>query len=266
MDDAPQPASPERDERRADVERRLDEATGVLVETLLDMWRAKRNAEREGRAWPPPEPPKPEPARRPLLIDNAPKRPPRRVFRALESSDKKVARKLLDETWFPTMELSCEPFDGRRYRAVLEYGGLLLGVAVFDEYGDAAVLRAIAIRKAHRRQGHGRALAAHIARRAYENGVGRVYCAAASPWFVEEIGFEYRERMALPEDAARLPGIIDALPTAHIFELTPTNSGYRTPRRMFPRSATEFLTRQSFARSPGPSGKQKRHEQSEGGP
>ncbi len=61
MDQAPQPedvaANTEREERRADVQRRIDEVAGVLAETLLGMWRAKHRAERRGEPWPPPEPP-----------------------------------------------------------------------------------------------------------------------------------------------------------------------------------------------------------------
>ncbi|WP_342379482.1 hypothetical protein NVS55_08435 [Myxococcus stipitatus] len=34
------------DERRADVERRLDEAADVIAETLLDMWRKEQRARR----------------------------------------------------------------------------------------------------------------------------------------------------------------------------------------------------------------------------
>lgn len=36
------------EERRAEIERRLDEAADVLAETLLDMWRAEHDAARGG--------------------------------------------------------------------------------------------------------------------------------------------------------------------------------------------------------------------------
>ena len=49
---------------------------------------------------------------------------------------------------------------------------------------------------------------------AYDGGVGRVYTTAASPWFIEEFGFEFRERGVLPDDVSRLAGIIDALTRA----------------------------------------------------
>jgi hypothetical protein len=49
---------------------------------------------------------------------------------------------------------------------------------------------------------------------AYDGGVGRVYTTAASPWFIEEIGFEFRERGVLLDDVSRLAGIIDALTRA----------------------------------------------------
>ena len=60
MDQAPpfEAADPSaaREERRADVLRRMDEAADMLAETLLRMWRAKHRAEQRGAVWPPAEP------------------------------------------------------------------------------------------------------------------------------------------------------------------------------------------------------------------
>lgn len=244
MDQPPQPedvaANTEREERRADVQRRIDKVAGVLAETLLGMWRAKHRAERRGEHWPPPEPPKPEPPRTSGLIEK-PKGPPRRVFRELAPGDEPVANVLLQTTWFPVLELWLEPAGGKRTRAVLEYGRAVMGVVVLDEYGDAAVLRALAVRATARRQGHGRSLVEFIVRHAYQTGVGRMYAASGTPWFAEEVGFEIRERELLPEDARRLPGIIDAPRNAFVFELTPTMSGRRAARRSVPRSANEAI-------------------------
>lgn len=130
MDQAPQPdatAEIAHEERRADVQRRMDEVASVLAETLLGMWRAKHRAERRGEAWPPPEPPKPEPRSSGLI--EKPKGPPRRVFRELEARDELVANMLLEMTWFPTSELWLEPAGGRRTRAVLERGRVVIGAA-----------------------------------------------------------------------------------------------------------------------------------------
>lgn len=247
MDQPPQPdatAEIAHEERRADVQRRMDEVAGVLAETLLGMWRAKHRAERRGEPWPPPEPEKPEPRRTSGLIEK-PKGPPRRVFRELEARDELVANMLLEMTWFPVSELGLEPAGGRRTRVVLEYGRVVIGVAVLDEYGDAAVLRGVAVRSPYRRRKHGSALVEYIVRHAYEVGVGRMYAASATQWFVEAVGFELRTRTRLPEDARRLPGIIDAPSNALVFELTPTQTGRRVPRRSMPRSAVEALLTRS---------------------
>ena len=242
MDQAPQPdatAEIAHEERRADVQRRMDEVAGVLAETLLGMWRAKHRAERRGEAWPPPEPPKPEPPRRSVLSDRP--KALRRAFRELAPGDEPVANVLLQATWFPVLELWLEPAGGKRTCAVLEYGRVAMGIVVLDEYGDAAVLRALAVRATHRRQGHGRSLVEFIVRHAYQTGVGRMYAASGTPWFAEEVGFEVRERTLLPEDARRLPGIIDAPRSAFVFELTPTMSGRRAARRSVLRSASEAI-------------------------
>lgn len=247
MDQAPQPedaAEIAREERRVDVQRRIDEVAGVLAETLLGMWRAKHRAERRGEPWPPPEPPEPD-APRSSGLSEKPKGPPRRVFRELEARDELVANMLLEMTWFPTSELWLEPAGGKRTRVVLEHGRVVIGVAVLDEYGDAAVVRALAVLSTCRRQKHGRALVEYIVRQAYETGVGRMYAVSAMQWFAEEVGFELRKRTMLPEDARRLPGIIDAPPNAFVFELTPTQTGRRVPRRSVQRSAVEELLTRS---------------------
>jgi GNAT superfamily N-acetyltransferase len=242
MDQASQPedvaADTAREERHADVQRRIDEVAGVLAETLLGMWRAKHRAERRGEPWPPPEPPKPE-SRNSVLRDRP--KAPRRIFRELDAGGELVASVLLEPTWFPVSELGLKPARGKRTRVVLEYGRVVIGVAVLDEYGDAAVLRALAVRATYRRQGHGRSLDEFIVRHAYQTGVGRMYAASAMPWFAEEVGFEVRERTLLPEDARRLPGIIEAPRNAFVFELTPTMSGRRAPRRSVPRLGSEAL-------------------------
>ena len=134
MDQTPQPedaAESAREERRADVQRRIDEVAGVLAETLLGMWRAKHRAERRGEPWPPPEPPKPEPTRRSVLSDRP--KALRRAFRELAPGDEPVANVLLQTTWYPVLELWLEPAGGKRTRAVLEYGGVVMGVVVLDE-------------------------------------------------------------------------------------------------------------------------------------
>lgn len=246
MDQAPLPdttAEIAHEERRADAQRRMDEVAGMLAETLLGMWRAKHRAERRGEPWPRPEPPRPEPRSSGLIVK--PKGPPRRVFRELEARDELVANMLLEMTWFPTSELWLEPEGGKRTRVVLEHGRVVIAVAVLDEYGDAAVLRALAVRATCRRRKHGRALVEYIVRHAYEVGVGRMYAVSATQWFVEAVGFELRKRTMLPEDARRLPGIIDAPSNALVFELRPTQNGRRVPRRSMPRSAVDALLTRS---------------------
>lgn len=225
------------EEPTVDAQVRIDVAAQVIGETLLGMWRSKHRAERRGQAWPPPEEPKLELPR----LRNKPPGPPRRIFREAESGHELVVNVLLESTWFPSSDLWLEPPNGKRTRVVLKYGRDVIGVVVLDEYGDAAVLRALAVRSAYRRKGHGRSLVEHIVRHAYQVGVGRMYAASATPWFAEEVGFEVRDRVMLPEDARDLAGLADAPRSSFVFELTPTMSGRRAPRRRSPRSAREVL-------------------------
>jgi hypothetical protein len=79
-------------------------------------------------------------------------------------------------------------------------------------------------------------------RHAYEVGVGRMYAVSATQWFAEAGRLRASQAHdVLPEDARRLPGIIDAPSNAFVFELRPTQNGRRVPRRSVPRSAVEAL-------------------------
>ena len=64
---------------------------------------------------------------------------------------------------------------------------------------------------------------------------------AASPWFLEEVGFQHIERVLLPRAALRLTSIANVLPAAYIFEITPSVAGRRTPRRMVARTLSELF-------------------------
>jgi hypothetical protein len=248
MDQAPQPedaaANTEREERRADVQRRIDEVAGVLAETLLGMWRAKHRAERRGEAWPPPEPPKPEPPRTSVLSDK-PKAPaaglPRARARRRAGRERAAADDVVPGAGAVAGARGREAH-ARRPRVRARRHGRR-GTRRVRRRGSAASARGPG--DVCRRQGHGRSLVEFIVRHAYQTGVGRMYAASGTPWFAEEVGFEVRERTMLPEDARRLPGIIDAPRNAFVFELTPTMSGRRAPRRSVPRSAVEALLTRS---------------------
>lgn len=70
-------------------------------------------------------------------------------------------------------------------------------VACPDECGDAAVLRALAVRATCRRQKYGRALVKYIVH-AYEVGVSRMYAVSAMQWLVGAVGFELLKRTQKP--------------------------------------------------------------------
>lgn len=252
-------------ERLADLRRRRSEAADVIAEALLDMWRNEQRAKRSG-AWTPPPEPKPDPVESPRLV-RGPDTPTRRVFRDIERADRDTAMELLRATWFPVEELDVEPPRGMRRRMVFKHGRTLAGVAILDDYGHDAVLRAVVIRPTLRRRKHGSALVAALVRRAWDNGVSRIFAAAPTPWFVEELGFEHRKRAELSESVKALPGLIDAPARAHFFEMTPSAMGTRAPRRMVPKSALEFLAQRpevKIGRRPGRPRKQKGHDEPRG--
>ena len=253
---------PEIDERLADLRRRRAEAVDVLAETLLDMYLQGRRAAREGRPWPPALATAPAPKPRPVKL---PKGPPRRVHRFAEQQDLEVVRVLLAATWFPSAELDEQLGGGRRLCVVLELGGVIIGAAVLDEHGDVGVLRALSIDPPYRRRRHGTALAAFVIRLAYEHGLGSVYAAAASQWFLEEVGFQHIERVLLPRAALHLPSLAKVPAAAYIFEITPSVNGTRTPRRMVPRTLSELLAQPDRvpADTTGPRARRKRQQETE---
>ncbi len=250
---------PEVDERLADLRRRRAEAVDVLAETLLDMYLQGRRAAREGRPWPPALATAPAPKLRPVKL---PKGPPRRVHRFAEQQDLEVVRVLLAATWFPSAELDEQLGGGRRLCVVLELGGVIIGAAVLDEHGDVGVLRALSIDPPYRRRRHGTALAAFVIRLAYEHGLGSVYAAASSQWFLEEVGFQHIERVLLPRAALHLPSLAKVPAAAYIFEITPSVNGTRTPRRMVPRTLSELLAQPDRvpADTTGPRARRKRQQ------
>jgi GNAT superfamily N-acetyltransferase len=246
-------------ERLDDLRGRRSEAANVLAEALLDMWRKEQRAKRSG-AWPPPTP-ESTPA-----VASEP--PASRAFRDYDPTDAELVRSLLEETWFSATELEGEPAGGQRHRVVLTFGRTRLGIAILDVHGEVAVLRAIAIRPSHRRRRHGTALAEFVIRVAHALGVVRLYTVAASPWFVEEVGFEFRDRALLPADVLMLPGLAEVPSAATVFELVPTRDGRRELRRMVPTSALEVLAQVpevKAGRRPGRPRKQKGHEHAAGG-
>ena len=68
-----------------------------------------------------------------------------------------------------------------------------------------------------------------------------MYAAAASQWFLEEVGFQHIERVLLPRAALHLPSLAKVPAAAYIFEITPSVNGTRTPRRMVPRTLSDLL-------------------------
>ena len=233
----------------------------MLAETLLDMYLQGRRAAREGRPWPPALATAPAPKPRPVKLR---KGPPRRVHRFAEQQDLEVVRVLLAATWFPSAELDEQLGGGRRLCVVLELGGVIIGAAVLDEHGDVGVLRGLSIDPPYRRRRHGTALAAFVIRLAYD-GLGSVYAAAASQWFLEEVGFQHIERVLLPRAALHLPSLAKVPAAAYIFEITPSVNGTRTPRRMVPRTLSELFAQpdRGPSNTTGPRAQRKRQQETE---
>ncbi len=222
------------------------------------MYLQQRRAARAGRVWPEPEPVTPTPPKR--APKPTKKGPPRRTFRVAEAADMALVKRLLSACSMPVAELDVDPRTVPRQCVVAELGGVIVGAAVLDKHGDVGVLRAFAIEQRLRRERHGTALGAHVIRRADDGGLAMVYPVAATPWFIEELGFQHIERILLPRPVLTLPGIMSAPTSACIFEITPSVSGTRTPRRMAPRTLSEILAAPDpvDAEKAGPRGKRKR--------
>lgn len=90
------------------------------------------------------------------------------------------------------------PADEATY--VCERDGERIGIAALERYGDAALLRSVAIDDGARDRGYGTQLCTRLLERAGANGVADVYLFTGSAaTFFETLGFERIDRESVPE-------------------------------------------------------------------
>jgi len=231
------------DARLADLRRRRAEAVDVLSETLLDMYLKKRQADRAGRVWPPPEAPQP-PAPKVLKERVAKPQPVRvrppamiRKYRDALEADLDVVAPLLAWHGFTREELVAPV---NRLFVIQEHHEQFTAVGILDKHGPVGVLRALVVEPKDRRVTHGSYLAIHLLKRAHHERLLYVYALGIAPDFLNALGFTTVERATVPELVLSLPGLAGA--TLPVFEAQPRRDGAKRPNsRHYPKTLTQLL-------------------------
>ena len=114
--------------------------------------------------------------------------------RAARKEDLPAALALIAEAELPT-EGVADHFEGGY--AVIERKGRVFGVAGLEVYGDAALLRSVAVAKSHRDMGLGALLVLDRLQAAREQRIRAVYLlTTTAARFFERFGFEQIDRSA----------------------------------------------------------------------
>jgi amino-acid N-acetyltransferase len=96
-------------------------------------------------------------------------------------------------------------------------GGLVLGVAGLETYGEFGLLRSVAVRTDYQREGWGRRLVEDRLHHAREGGLTRVYLltTTAARYFCR-LGFEPAVRARAPDALARSPEFSSICPASSV--------------------------------------------------
>jgi amino-acid N-acetyltransferase len=136
------------------------------------------------------------------------------MIREAQAGDVEAVRALLLAAALPADGL--EDQFGPGY-ALAEAGGALVGAAGVEVYGDAGLLRSVAVASSHRGTGLGRALVADRLAWARRRGVSEVYLlTTTAPGFFAGLGFARVAREAAPEGIRRSPEFASVCPGSSV--------------------------------------------------
>ena len=118
----------------------------------------------------------------------------------LDESYSDMAIQLLRDNQLPTADFSLAK--------VISYGsviqGELIAMAALEVYGQAALLRSVAVHKQYRNQGYGNTIISHIIEKSNKMNLSKLFLLTESAEnFFRTIGFEPISRDQVPEEIKR---------------------------------------------------------------
>ncbi|MFC4548874.1 MULTISPECIES: arsenic resistance N-acetyltransferase ArsN2 [Halorussus] len=140
-------------------------------------------------------------------------------LRPVEPRDEASVEALLDAAGLPTDDLD----SGYPSLFVAEAAGERVGVGGLEAYGDAALLRSVAVAESARGRGYGTAVCERLLARARERNFEAVYLlTTGAADFFAELGFEEVERARTPpavRESAQFDDLCPASATCMKIEL-----------------------------------------------
>jgi N-acetylglutamate synthase-like GNAT family acetyltransferase len=135
----------------------------------------------------------------------------RPALRPATSDDQAAIAALLESSGLPTDGLAAAV--ARAF--VLEGGGALRGVVAFERYGEAALLRSLAVRADDRGRGYGLALVRHVEREARAAGATEAYALTTTvERWLPRLGYREVARVDLPAALRASPELRGACPAS----------------------------------------------------
>lgn len=118
------------------------------------------------------------------------------TLRTADAADAGVIRDLLDHNGLPTGDLSA----ARPEFVIATHAGQTVGIGALEHFGDAALLRSLAVQPQWRGSGVGRLLVAELERRARAAGVSElILLTLTAADFFRRLGYGVQDRARVPD-------------------------------------------------------------------
>lgn len=117
------------------------------------------------------------------------------TLRTATEADNEVIRDLLERSGLPTSDLSA----ARPDFVIASTAEQIVGIGALEHFGDAALLRSVAVETGWRGTGVGRAIVIELERRARAAGVTElILLTLTAPNFFRTLGYEEKRRAEVP--------------------------------------------------------------------
>lgn len=117
------------------------------------------------------------------------------ILRTATEADSEVIRDLLERNGLPTSDLST----ARPAFVIATQEGQVVGVGALEGFGDAALLRSVAVEPQARRSGTGRLIVEELERRARAAGITElILLTLTAREFFDRLGYSTKDRGRVP--------------------------------------------------------------------